>query len=303
MDFQRNSGTTTGKIDTWVATWYYSGSTGPTFLSPDTLDLVANPATGDSIISVGAYTTKYTWTNGNGQPAFYASYPPMWHIANFSSQGPRRDGKMAPDIAAPGYGIAAALASSIASRVSAGQKVEDQLHYMNFGTSQAAAHGAGAAALLLENAKKTSAPKPAPATIRAKFAYYAKIDSYVGPSYTWGVGKLHLPNSFSNIVAVGDPVISSHITFSSVYPNPSRSRTSFEFALSSEDLAGAAKVQLGIFDIRGRQIASIAGIPKVGYQQMSWNGDDADGSRAPAGLYVARLEVGTHSALQKFLRF
>jgi hypothetical protein len=58
------------------------------------------PATGDSIISVGAFTTKNQWTYVGGGSSFYPENPPLNGIAAFSSPGPRRDGVQRPDIVA-----------------------------------------------------------------------------------------------------------------------------------------------------------------------------------------------------------
>ena len=66
-------------------------------------------------------------------------------IASFSSRGPTSDGRVKPDIAAPGVGIVAARASGTAM----GQVVDE--HYTSAsGTSMATPHAVGAAALLLQ---------------------------------------------------------------------------------------------------------------------------------------------------------
>src|SRR5262249_13209312 len=61
LDFQRTTGATTGKLDTWIPVYYYGGTTPPTFAAGAWVDstvTLCSPSTGDSIISVTAYTTK-----------------------------------------------------------------------------------------------------------------------------------------------------------------------------------------------------------------------------------------------------
>jgi hypothetical protein len=78
----------------------------------------------------------------------------------------------------------------------------------------------------------------------------------------------------------------------------------FEYELSSKDVsdAGDQGVKLEIFDARGRMLASIPGSPEPGQQRVTWSGLSDLGFPAPAGLYLARLQVGSRSAVTKFVR-
>jgi hypothetical protein len=82
-------------------------------------------------------------------------------------------------------------------------------------------------------------------------------------------------------------------------PNPSPGTVSFMFSLRSTDVAQAwdAPVQLRIFDVRGRLVATIPGARLAGTQRLAW-----DGKRSPAGLYVAQLVVGPRTSVRKFVR-
>ncbi len=76
----------------------------------------------------------------------------------------------------------------------------------------------------------------------------------------------------------------------------------FGLNLSPEDLAAGAKPVLQILDVRGRSVATVPVAFAVGPQQLRWDGALATGQRAPAGLYFARLRVGTKLATRKFVR-
>ena len=299
IDVRRRSGATTGTFDAWIN----SEVLGPGAATPvaftsnvDLGRLVSTPASADSVIAVGAYTTKTTWTNSYGKPSFYASYPPMWAIASFSSPGPRRDGVQRPDLCAPGQGVTSALSAPTAPYVGNIFTVEDGVHWITYGTSMAAAHVAGGLALLLQQN-----PNLTPASARALLVSLARTDAYTGsvPNATWGRGKFDLN---ATAVAVGDGP-GSRFAFAPAYPNPARGQVRFAFALTAAELAGgAARVQLRIVDVRGREVANLAGALAEGPQQLVWAGRGADGSPAPAGVYFAHLEVGDQKAIRKFVR-
>jgi hypothetical protein len=73
----------------------------------------------------------------------------------------------------------------------------------------------------------------------------------------------------------------------SAYPNPARS-VSFAFALPK-----ATKVDLGVYDLLGRKVATVAtGMMQAGRYERTWNGTDESGSRVHSGIYYYRLKAG-----------
>jgi subtilisin family serine protease len=298
IDLQRLSGSTTGQIDAWISGWRFgSGNVSPTLTGGDNNMTIASPSSADSIIAVTAYCTRSTWTDFLGQTSFYTDNPTIQDFYGPSSLGPRLDGVIRPDVAAPGEGVISALSTPVSG--SAGNlKSDDGAHWILRGTSQAAAHIAGAAADLLQQY-----PHSSPSAIRKMLQSKVRSDSFTGslPSAKWGYGKFDF--RASAVVAVGD---GPHGAFglSSAWPNPARGTVNFEFVLSSNDIAKAGDqgVKLEIFDARGRLLSSIPGSPEPGQQRVSWSGLSEMGYPAPAGLYLARLQVGSRSAITKFVR-
>ncbi|MGH7725010.1 MAG: reprolysin-like metallopeptidase [Candidatus Eiseniibacteriota bacterium] len=59
------------------------------------------------------------------------------------------------------------------------------------------------------------------------------------------------------------------------------------------EVARTTPVRLDVFSIRGRFVRSMdAGVVPAGRHDLAWDGRDAGGRRAPAGMYVVRLSAG-----------
>jgi len=135
----------------------------------------STPGTAREVISVGSYVTKPS--SGSGV------------ISPFSSQGPTVDGRIKPDISAPGQLIKAARSQHttdprLGPETPGGQYVTMQ------GTSMAAPHVAGAVACLFERR-----PTLTQEQIRRGLATTARSDSHTGtgnnvPNNIFGAGKL-----------------------------------------------------------------------------------------------------------------
>jgi len=134
------------------------------------------PATSAYVIAVGAYSTR-------DSPGF-----PFGEICSFSSRGPTRDGRIKPDLAAPGYSIVAAK-SSAASGLN--PYSVDETHVALSGTSMASPHVAGVVALLLQQNSSLS-----PQSVGQILRESARLDAKTGPidkavgDFAWGWGKL-----------------------------------------------------------------------------------------------------------------
>ena len=217
LEVRRRSGTQSGRFDSWIVGSVLPGADVPVAftLGVDFTMLVRSPATADSVIAVGAYTTKTTWTNGTGGVSFYPGAPPLGEIADFSSVGPRRDGVQRPDVTAPGYGVMAALSTDINGGTSTTWQAEDRVHRIYKGTSMAAAHVAGGLALFLQGT-----PTMTPSMARARLATMAASDVWTGsvPNATWGEGKLRLIGQQATSVVAGSSTPGAAHWLS---PNPS----------------------------------------------------------------------------------
>ena len=132
-----------GAFDIWAFNYQYCD-----FLIYDNDKTLGTPGTGKKIISVGSNTTKTNWTdiNGNG---WMVTGENLGSASSFSSLGPTRDGRMKPDITAPGQEIGSTFSKDF-SGYSSTYVLPDGKHYIMQGTSMASPHVTGLVALLLQ---------------------------------------------------------------------------------------------------------------------------------------------------------
>lgn len=82
---------------------------------------------------------------------------------------------------------------------------------------------------------------------------------------------------------------SARLMMAAPSPNPARASATISFTLPVADHA-----EVGIFDIAGRQVASLhRGSMSAGTHVITWDGSMADGSRAPNGVYRAIVRTST----------
>ncbi len=187
-----------GKVDMWhVSGGYFTNKSKAGWqIGNSTSTCGEIGGTGNRIISVGAYISKDRFTTLEGQTYTYPDAKPINGIAGFSSRGPTLDGRIKPDITAPGM----ALSSSVSSLTNGFNKNEatatsnkgmkSYYYGMMSGTSMASPLVTGTLALWLE-----ANPKLTPEDVRDILQKTAINDNYTGNvaekgSNTWGCGKI-----------------------------------------------------------------------------------------------------------------
>lgn len=142
---------------------------------------IAIPATSHKVIAVGGYATKNTWTNHHGE--VLNTFYDIGEILDFSSRGPTRDGRIKPEIVAPGSVIVAARPiSDKFSRLDI-----DRYYTVKHGTSMSSPHVAGVVAIILQfmpNASYIDVLRALQSSARWNTEYGER------PNNIWGWGKL-----------------------------------------------------------------------------------------------------------------
>ncbi len=88
------------------------------------------------------------------------------------------------------------------------------------------------------------------------------------------------------------------VALSPPQPNPSRGTARFSLALPT-----AQRVEVAVFDIAGRRVRTLySGFADAGRMSLSWDGFDAGGGRAPAGVYLVRARAQGALETQRLIR-
>ncbi|HEX9427391.1 MAG TPA: S8 family serine peptidase, partial [Candidatus Polarisedimenticolia bacterium] len=146
----------------------------------------------------GAFVSKNSWVNGRGTTITVAVSNSLGGLSSFSSVGPTRDGRIKPDVAAPGEYLGSTLAGLFLG-MDISLKERDGLHGDLRGTSMATPHVTGVAALLF-------ALNPAldGAAVKAAIARGALTDGFTGavPNNRFGAGKLRAPEGLYQAASI-----------------------------------------------------------------------------------------------------
>ncbi len=202
----------TTDVGNWGMPFSYSG-TGTT---PGDADHgISEPSCSDDVISVAAYAPSYLTPGGASVGG---------GLASFSSHGPRYDGVMKPDIAAPGVSICSAISSftdanyTTISSVTFNNKTYDYAKFS--GTSMSGPVVAGVCALILE-----ANPWLTAAQVKQLIKETARTDNFTGVipalgSPLWGMGKLNAYAAVEEALALVDVPENTLENAWNVYPNP-----------------------------------------------------------------------------------
>jgi len=299
-----------GTIDAWAATGASFAPPGTSFPAPyfragDSNETVGIPATSKRLIAVGSFVTKTHWTDVNGDEIALNPQPSLDQISVFSSLGPTRDGRIKPDLAAPGEAIISALSKDYPAddpHVAFGGHYQEQQ-----GTSQASPHVAGVVALMLqrnpfltgEDARKILQQSAVPA-------------GGAVPNNTFGAGRL---DALAALLATPDPegcvtlarngqlVPCSSVQLSAlpalvIKPNPMKTDATIGLRL----LQGET-LDLSVYDLSGRRVKTLRrGTLRAGYQEFGWDGTDERGLAASSGVYFVRLLTPSCSISARIVR-
>lgn len=156
----------------------HSGGLGALFPRANKESTIAIPASHPNLIAVGATLNRTSWKDRAGDPIAIHRFgslfdPDPESLAFFSSSGPTSDGRLKPDLVAPGALIAGAMGFGIDPATNPDSMfatpgfcqsgidcaVVDDDHAISAGTSMAAPLVSGAAALLFEAAPNLTADR------------------------------------------------------------------------------------------------------------------------------------------------
>ena len=270
-----------GTVHCWNTTHLSNGvgNWGQDFQSPgagwtegDPYYGVQTPACSESVIAVAAYYSEYLNPLGNEGGGT---------LANFSSYGPALDGRLKPEIAAPGVSVESSMSSFTDASFTVTEEVEFNGGVYPFaklsGTSMSGPAVAGIVALMLE-----ANPDLTVDEVRDALRLTARQDENTGDipeagSTVWGWGKVNAIRAVQEVLGINGvreaaPLEGPAGVFQ-VWPNP----VAEHLNVASVHLKGA--VDWDIKDLQGRRIAAGSGTLPLRLAAGTW----------PKGCMLLRL--------------
>ena len=191
----------------------------PGWLAGDPYYGIQQPACGETVIAIGAYNSEYLSNSGNEVGG---------NLANFSSYGPTLDGRLKPNVSAPGVNVESALSSFRDGAYTVTSSVEFDGTTYEFarlsGTSMSSPAAAGVVALMLE-----ANPELTPGDIRTILEWTAREDDDTGDlpaegDHVWGHGKVTATRAVTTSIdwVSGLSELPAEKSPISVHPNPAR---------------------------------------------------------------------------------
>ncbi len=255
--------TGSGKFDLWnfnVVNNPPSNSTMPDsifYKHPDkSQTIVSSFQCLDNVITVGNYTNRSSWINYNN--VLYvdpSKIPGLLWIA--SSRGPTRDGRIKPDIAAPGdYIMSCSVLSNLPGSAINAPNFYDPggFHTTGTGTSAASPIIAGIAGLYLQENPTATATNIKQAIINC-----AKSDQFTGtnlPDNSFGYGK---PNAFGALTNCSNSVAEKNFGSKlNILISPNPSSNGFNISIEGFNFKKGEKSELKIVNTLGELVKSIS---------------------------------------------
>ena len=223
---------------------------------------ISDMGAGKSTLLVGAYISKTSFVDVNGIPRTYGGTAGRY--ATFTSKGPYIDGRIKPDITAPGLTIATAsnswntaysdtgdLSTNTVAKFTHPITSKDYYYSEFSGTSAASPISAGIVALMLQ-----LNPKLSPAKVNSIIASTAITDFYTGTiapegSTLWGHGKINAYGAIRKLQKeLNAPTFSGLKNLDCVlFPNPNTGGFTLDFISEQEQ-----SITIKVLDLSGKTI-------------------------------------------------
>lgn len=283
--FRRTSGSGSGLVDSYIPFAFIQAE--PYFaLGGTNRRLIQSPADGERVIAVGGYHGFTSWRGFDGEDWSLAPLAlwPSSELLFFSSPGPTRDGRLKPEIVAPGV----ALSTMSRDAFFGGDErfvSPDSAHVLEAGTSMSAPHVTGAVALLLSVYRQLTPEQAIDALQRG-----ARRDAFTSrpftgepntsPNASWGFGKLDVAAAVANVRAL---MLAQGESFN-ISQNPVRSSpVVIRFA--------EAPRRVDLYDFAGKRVRSFRDTDFDDATTLRWNLRAEGGGAVVNGVYVLVAEL------------
>uniref|UniRef100_A0A182DWC7 Subtilase SubHal from Bacillus halmapalus n=2 Tax=Sutcliffiella halmapala TaxID=79882 RepID=A0A182DWC7_9BACI len=244
---------------------------------------ISAPGTAKNAITVGA--------TENLRPSFGSYADNINHVAQFSSRGPTRDGRIKPDVMAPGTYILSAR-SSLAPDSSFWANHDSKYAYMG-GTSMATPIVAGNVAQLREHFVKNRGVTPKPSLLKAALIAGAADVGLGFPNGNQGWGRVTLDKSL-NVAFVNEtsPLSTSQ---KATYSFTAQAGKPLKISLVWSDAPGSTTASLTLVNDLDLVITAPNGTKYVGNDFTAPYDNNWDGRNNVENVFINAPQSGTYT--------
>lgn len=268
------------------------------FIVPDNRYGITSPADASNILSVGAYTNLDSWVNINNDT--FQVNQSVGSLANLSSLGPTIDGRVKPEIAAPGLAVISSIPSQVdveTSEILAENIIisDSPRRALFSGTSMSTPVVTGSVALLLEHN-----PFLTHSEIKELITSSAVVDEDVldwgaAPNMGFGYGKLSVLEALLATIELTntqeiDPA--EDLFRFSVFPNPASDVVNLKYTLPN-----SGNILIKVSNAVGQPIYQAEDFFTRGNHDLNLNIDNW-----ASGWYIARITDGRSMATKVFIK-
>ncbi len=109
--------------------------------------------------------------------------------------------------------------------------------------------------------------------------------------------ELALANLNASVSNQAHPAAPGRFELSPAYPNPFNSSTTLQIQIPR-----AAHLRVDLYDVRGRQVRTLFdGFARAQRLRLTWDGRSSSGRSCPSGIYLCRVQLGSHSQTRRIL--
>ncbi|MBC7552978.1 MAG: S8 family peptidase [Taibaiella sp.] len=294
---------TSGKIDMWDEYYYYGFpqryqsafdylSDGAA-ASGNTVSTVSDMGSAQSVLLVGAYASKVDFTDMNGNNWSYSGYVGANRLVPFSSRGPMIDGRIKPDITAPGLTVATSMTSYDTSYTPTGSNSRNviskyvhpttgkEYYYTEFiGTSASGPAASGIVAMMLQ-----ANPTLTPDAVKTNIFASAITDVYTGTltaagNNSWGHGKINAYGALKRVIqTLGNYNFAGKKLDCVLFPNPGKGNFTLDYTGDA-----AEQLSISVMNLNGGVVCNRQWTVGSGF-----NRSPIDLSAVSKGIYIVDI--------------
>jgi len=254
------------------------------------------------LTAINNYPGLFVWSAGNGVMGWDGDDVDTYHdIANYNLSNLMAVGALQPNGQVPYFSMYSSSGEYVhvyAPGVNVGSTFLDNGYENMEGTSMAAPHVSGVAALLLSINPYLTAEQLKQIIINSA----DQIDTFIHYEDHEDIPlTCRILNAYQAVQTANADSDKVSVPLSTAlagnYPNPFNPSTTIRFMLGCD-----TSVKIDVYNVRGQKVrALVSGLYEAGVHSVVWNGCDSSGQSVGSGVYFYRMVSGGYVATRKML--